>query len=266
MIVDDRKAVKRSIATAEARGAILGLPVDCERTSDLMEDPAEFALPRFTRPRTSNYVPPMSREYPGAGPSSIPYKSGKPHPSSLHSSLAHAPASLDGVTPNKVPLRDGIPNEASMEGDTQVPVTGVQLAGDSTSSFGDIDPVSAAEPEAAAQELNAAKLALREATQESEAAYHPLLEHFQRELPATLNFQNGPDTETEAFSSSGKKKTRRSRNKHRSNLYMGYDPLNLYNLLTAGMGLWLNQAMLMMNHYLQFSRVIMYVSVISLWF
>jgi hypothetical protein len=153
-----------------------------------------------------------------------------------------------------------------MEGDTQVPVTGVQLAGDSTTSFGDLDPPSAVEPEAAAQELNTARLALLEATQEFEAACHPPFEYFQHEPPATLNLQNGPYTETEAFSSSSKKKTRRSRNKHRSNLYMGYDPLNLFNLLTAGMGFWFNQTMLMMNHYLQFSRVIMYVSVISLWF
>jgi hypothetical protein len=193
---------------------------------------------------------------------------GKPQPSlysPLLPSLAHAVTSLDDVTCNKEPLRGGIPNKASIEGDTRVSIPGIQLAGDSTTSFGDIDPASGGEPKAAAQELGTAIHALLAATQKLEAACHPPFEHFQREPPTTLNSQNGPYTEKETFSS-GKKKTRRSRNKHHSLLCMGYGLLNLLNLLTAGMGIWLNQATLMMNYYLQFSRFIMCVSVISLWF
>ena len=136
MITDDRKAVKRSIAAAEANGATLGLPVDRKRTLDCVEDSDDAIMQRHTRPRTSNYVPPTTREYPGAG-SSNPYKPGKSQPSlytqpsSLHPSLAHTASqlpSVDGVFPNKGPMRGGI----------QVVVTGVHLTPNSTVSFGGI--------------------------------------------------------------------------------------------------------------------------------
>jgi hypothetical protein len=139
MITDDRKAVKRSIAAAEANGVSLGLPVDRKRTLDCVEDSDDVIMPRHTRPRTSNYVP-TTRDYPSAGSPSNPYKPGKPqttlyaHPSSLHPSLAHAAAqlaSLDGVFPNKGPTRGGI----------QVAVTGVQLTPNSTVSFGGVPVV-----------------------------------------------------------------------------------------------------------------------------
>src|SRR5258706_6794878 len=122
MITDDRKAVKRSIAAAEANGVALGLPLDRKRTLDCVEDSDDVAMPRHTRPRTSNYV--STTDYSGAGPSSNPYKPGNPtlytQPSSLHPSLPHAAAqlaSLDGVFPNKGPTRGGI----------LIAVTGIQL-------------------------------------------------------------------------------------------------------------------------------------------
>jgi len=132
MITDDRKAVKRSIAAAEANGVTLGLPVDRKRSLDCVEDSDDVIMPKHTRPRTSNYVP-TSREDTGAGPSN-PYKPGKPQPtlytqpSSLHPSLVHAAASLDGVFPSKGPTKGGI----------QVAVTGVQLTPNSTVSFGGV--------------------------------------------------------------------------------------------------------------------------------
>jgi len=139
MITDDRKAVKRSIAAAEASGVALGLPVDRKRTLDCVEDSDDVVMPRHTRPRTSNYVS-TTREYTGAGPSPNPYKPGKPQPtlytqpSSLHPSLAHAAgqlASLDGVFPSKGPTKGGI----------QVAITGVKLTPNSTVSFGGIPVV-----------------------------------------------------------------------------------------------------------------------------
>jgi hypothetical protein len=140
MITDDRKAVKRSSAAAEANGVVIGLPVDRKRSLDTIEDSDDVAMPRHTRQRTS-YVPPTTREYPGVGSSSNPYKPGKSQPSlyaqpnPLHPSLAHAAAallaSLDGVFPNKGPTEGGI----------QVAVTGVQLTPNSTISFGGIPVV-----------------------------------------------------------------------------------------------------------------------------
>lgn len=139
MITDDRKAVKRSIAAAEANGVALGLPVDRKRTLDCVEESDDVAMPRHTRPRTSNYVSSTTtRDYSGAGPSSNPYKPGKPtlytQPNSLHPSLAHAAAQLacvDGVFPNRGPATGGI----------QVAITGVQLTPNSTVSFGGIPVV-----------------------------------------------------------------------------------------------------------------------------
>jgi hypothetical protein len=137
MITDDRKAVKRSIAAAEASGAIIGLPLDRKRTLDSMEDSDDVVMHRHIRQRTSNYVPPTSHEYPGSGLPSVPYKPGKPQPSlytqpsPLHPSLAHPVASLEAVIPNKGPLRGGI----------QVVVMGVNLTPNSTISFGGIPPV-----------------------------------------------------------------------------------------------------------------------------
>lgn len=139
MITDDRKAVKRSIAAAEANGVAHGLPVDRKRTLDCVEDSDDVVMPRHTRPRTSNYGT-TTRDFPGAGPSSNPYKPGKSQPtlytqpSSRHPSLAHAAtqlASLDGVFPNKGPTKGGI----------QVAVTGIQLTPNSTVSFGGIPVV-----------------------------------------------------------------------------------------------------------------------------
>lgn len=143
MITDDRKAVKRSIAAAEANGVTLGLPADRKRTLDCVEDSEDAIMPRHTRQRTSTYVSPTTttREYPGAGPSSNPYKPGKSplslyaQPSSLHPSLAHPAsqlvASLDGVFPNKGPMRGGI----------QIAVTGVNLTPNSTVLFGGVPVV-----------------------------------------------------------------------------------------------------------------------------
>lgn len=140
MITDDRKAVKRIIAAAEANGTVLGLPADRKRTLDSIEDSDDIVVPRHTRPRTLDYVP-TTREYPGAGPlpSSNPYKPGKQlnlytQPGSLHPSLAHAAAhlaSLHGVFPNKGPTKGGI----------QIAITGVQLTPNSTVSFGGIPVV-----------------------------------------------------------------------------------------------------------------------------
>jgi len=142
-ITDDRKAVKRSIAAAEANGATLGLPADRKRTLDCVEESDDVIMPRHTRQRTSNYVSPTTttREYPGAGPSSNPYKPGRSQlsvyvqPSSLHPSLAHTAsqlvASLDGVFPNKGPTRGGI----------QVAITGVNLTPNSTVLFGGVPVV-----------------------------------------------------------------------------------------------------------------------------
>lgn len=135
MITDDRKAVKRSIAAAEANGGVpLGLPLDRKRTLDCVED-SDDVMPRHTRPRTSNYgsTATTTRDYSGAGPSSNPYKPGHPtlytQPSSLHPSLPHAAAqlaSLDGIFPNKGPTRGGI----------LIAVTGVHLTPNLTASFG----------------------------------------------------------------------------------------------------------------------------------
>ena len=141
MITDDRKAVKRSIAAAEANGATLGLPADRKRSSrDL--DLEDEIMPRHIRQRTADYVPPISRDYPSAGPSSNPYKSGPGHsqpglytqPGVLHPSLAPTaaqPASIDGVYPNKGPVKGGI----------QVAVTGVNLTTKTTLLFGGIQVV-----------------------------------------------------------------------------------------------------------------------------
>jgi hypothetical protein len=139
MITDDRKAVKRSIAAAEANGVAHGLPVDRKRPLDCVEDSDDVVMPRHTRPRTASYVP-TTRDVASAGPSSSPYKPGKSQPtlytqpSSLHPSLAHAAAqlaSLGGVFPNKGSTKGGI----------QVAVTGVQLTPNSTVSFGGIPVV-----------------------------------------------------------------------------------------------------------------------------
>jgi len=139
MITDDRKAVKRSIAAAEANGVALGLPLDRKRTLDCVEDSDDVAMPRHTRPRTSNYVSTTTtRDYSGAGPSSNPYKPGNPtlytQPSPMHPSLPHVAAqlaSLDGVFPNKGPTTGGI----------LIAITGVQLTPNSTASFGGIPVV-----------------------------------------------------------------------------------------------------------------------------
>jgi len=134
MITDDRKAVKRSIAAAEANGVPHGLPMDRKRNLDCVEDSDDVIMPRATRPRTASYVP-TTRDCTGAGPSSNPYKPGKSQPTlytqpnSLHPSLAHTVAqlaSLDGVFPNKGSTKGGI----------QVAVTGVHLTPNSTVSFG----------------------------------------------------------------------------------------------------------------------------------
>jgi len=136
MITDDRKAVKRSIAAAEASGTVLGLPVDRKRTLDSTEVADDVVMPRHTRPRTSNGIS-TTLEYPGTGASSNPYKPGKLQPSlytqpnSLHPSLVYAAAQLaylDGVFPSKGPLKGGI----------HIAVTGVQLTPNSTVSFGGV--------------------------------------------------------------------------------------------------------------------------------
>lgn len=134
MITDDRKAVKRSIAAAQANSPARKRNLDC------VEDAEEVAMPRPTRPRTSAYVS-TALDYPGAGPSSSnPYKHDNQtptlysQPSSLHPSLAYAAgqlASLDAVIPNKGPTKGGI----------QIAVTGVQLTPNSTVSFGGIPGV-----------------------------------------------------------------------------------------------------------------------------
>jgi hypothetical protein len=132
MITDDRKAVKRSIAAARANSPARKRNLDC------VEGAEEVAMPRPTRPRTDAYVS-TALDYPGAGPSSNPYKpDSQPalysQPSPLHPSLAYAGgqlASLEGVFPNKGPTKGGI----------QIAVTGMQLTPNSTVCFGGIPAV-----------------------------------------------------------------------------------------------------------------------------
>ena len=197
-----------------------------------------------------------TRECSGAGASLNPHKRGTPQPSlytrptPLHLPL-HAPD--EGV----LTCLEGYSNKDPMESKIQVPAIGMRLA---TDSFGGT-PVQDFKYKRAPLPTPKARPAveLKVAAKERDV----LLERSQDEMPATLDFQDGTHGEDETFFSV-KKKSRRSRHKPRPPLYMDYDPLNLLNLLIAGMGSWLNQAILLTNHYLLLSHSIMCISLVSL--